>query len=243
MQYKFTTKQDLSDFASGKVISSIPYIPAFPVRLMDEIFQFCFSELNQDQPITIYDPCCGSAYHLTALTFLHIDKIGKIFCSDVNEEILSVAIENMQLLALDGMNAKIAKLQSMYERYGKESHREALESAARLKTILQDCHSLPQTRIFPNDILNPEFPSELSDSHLDLIFVDSPYGRISEWENVYFEIDPIIQLLDNILDIIDDRTLVVIVNTNRNPIRHERFFQIKKMKSGKRITRIFRKKN
>jgi len=77
MQYDFTVKEDLSDFYSGRVINSIPGIPAFPIRLMSEIFHYCKSSQNPIHPLVIYDSCCGSAYHLTAFFFLFLIKSGK----------------------------------------------------------------------------------------------------------------------------------------------------------------------
>lgn len=40
------------------------------VRLASEIFRRCVAKraaAGQAQPVTLYDPCCGGAYHLSAL--------------------------------------------------------------------------------------------------------------------------------------------------------------------------------
>jgi len=242
MQYRFTVKEDLSDFSSGRVINSIPGIPAFPIRLMNEIFQYCKSRQSPTHPLVIYDPCCGSAYHLTALSFLQIGKIKKIYCSDVDEKILSIADSNLKLLTIDGLNNKICKLQKLYQNFKKNSHREALESAERLKAILNNnsSHLNTSTNLFLNNILNPSFPVKLMKDNIDFVFADIPYGKNTEWVNKKSKIKEVWLLLENILKIINYNTQVVIVQTNRDPIEHKSYIQTKKMKIGKRIVRILK---
>ena len=46
MKYKYTVKEDHSDLSSGRVLYSLPGASAFPIRLMSEIFQFCYEYLN-----------------------------------------------------------------------------------------------------------------------------------------------------------------------------------------------------
>ena len=78
--------------------------------MVSEVFQRCLalrSERGQHGPVTIYDPCCGSAYHLSALAHLHADAIARIIASDINEDILTVAWRNLDLLTLDGMDRRM----------------------------------------------------------------------------------------------------------------------------------------
>ena len=68
MQYKFVAeRQDYSCYASGHVLHSAPGLAAFPIRLASEVFLSCMDLLQLDRPCTLYDPCCGAAYHATAL--------------------------------------------------------------------------------------------------------------------------------------------------------------------------------
>src|SRR5512134_399203 len=103
MQYKYEKTQiDYSDLASGRVFYSLPGHPAFPVRLASEIFQRCVAHRKSiyavSEPCTLYDPCCGAAYHLSVLGYLHGEHIRKIIASDVDEKAIDLANRNLGLL-------------------------------------------------------------------------------------------------------------------------------------------------
>src|SRR5689334_14242480 len=141
MQYKFETEQqDYSDLASGRVFYSLPGHPAFPVRLASEIFQRCLAQreklYQESLPCTLYDPCCGTAYHLSVLGVLHRERLDQVIASDIDETAVALARRNLGLLHAEGMDVRIRELSQMYEQYGKESHREALQSAQKLKSQL-----------------------------------------------------------------------------------------------------------
>jgi 23S rRNA (guanine2535-N1)-methyltransferase len=135
MQYKYATEQlNYSDFSSGRVFYSLPRHPAFPVRLASEIFQRCLAHRTQiygnTTPCTLYDPCCGAAYHLSVLGFLHGEHIQKVIGSDIDERAVALAARNLGLLHRDGLDERSRELSGMVDQYGKESHREALRSAS-----------------------------------------------------------------------------------------------------------------
>src|SRR5512145_486888 len=131
MQYKYVKEQlDYSDFSSGRVFYSLAGHPAFPVRLASEIFQRCVAQRERmyqvSTPCTLYDPCCGAAYHLSVLAYLHREHIREVIASDLDEKAIALAERNLGLLHLDGLDKRILELSNMLEKYGKDSHREAL---------------------------------------------------------------------------------------------------------------------
>ena len=100
MQYKYVKEQlDYSDFASGRVFYSMLGHPAFPVRLASEIFQRCVASrktiYNNSTPCTLYDPCCGAAYHLSVLAYLHREHIREVIGSDIDEKAVTLANQNL----------------------------------------------------------------------------------------------------------------------------------------------------
>src|SRR5262245_55152460 len=88
MPYLFVhDRHDFTDVAAGPVLYSLPGRPAFPVRLTSEIFQRCQAHLLQlgnEPPYTVYDPCCGSAYLVVTLAYLHWPAIQQIVVSDID---------------------------------------------------------------------------------------------------------------------------------------------------------------
>src|SRR5690349_6954969 len=103
MAYRFALDhEDYSDFAAGRVFYGLPGHPAFPVRLASEIFQRCRA-ISAAQLPSIYDPCCGGAYLLSTLAYLHGKDIRRIVASDVDQSILQTADANLALLTIDGL--------------------------------------------------------------------------------------------------------------------------------------------
>ncbi len=124
MQYKYAKEQqDYSDFSSGRVFYSLPGHPAFPVRLASEIFQRCIAQRERiyqvSTPGTLYDPCCGAAYHLSVLAYLHPKHNREVIASDIDEKAVALAERNLGLLHPEGMEQRIRELSELLEEYGK----------------------------------------------------------------------------------------------------------------------------
>jgi 23S rRNA (guanine2535-N1)-methyltransferase len=126
MQYQFVKEQlDYSDLASGRVFHSLPGHPAFPVRLASEIFQRCKANreliYKNSTRCVLYDPCCGAAYHLSVLAYLHREYIQEAIGSDVDEKAVALAKRNLELVSIPGVDNRIIEISAMSERYGKAS--------------------------------------------------------------------------------------------------------------------------
>src|SRR5215216_6396625 len=123
MQYKYAKEQlDYSDFSSGRVFYSLPGHPAFPVRLASEIFQRCLAQRKTlyqvSTPCALYDPCCGAAYHLSVLSYLHREHIREVIASDIDAKAVALAGRNLGLLYMDGLEKRIHELSDMLKTYG-----------------------------------------------------------------------------------------------------------------------------
>src|SRR5512143_549990 len=99
MQYQYATeKVAYSDFTSGRVFYSLPGYPAFPVRLASEIFQRCLAHraavYGVSTPCALYDPCCGGAYLLSVLAYLHGEHLREVMASDIDENAVALAKRN-----------------------------------------------------------------------------------------------------------------------------------------------------
>src|SRR5512136_1763817 len=108
MEYRYAIERaNYADLASGNVFYSLPDHPAFPVRLASEIYQRCLASRGQgESPCTIYDPCCGAAYHLSVIAYLHWDTICRVICSDIDEKAVQLAERNLGLLTPAGMERR-----------------------------------------------------------------------------------------------------------------------------------------
>jgi len=244
MQYKYATEQqDYSDFSSGRVFYSLQGHPAFPVRLASEIFQRCLAHRETiygiSTSVILYDPCCGAAYHLSVLAYLHGEHIREVIGSDIDEKAVAVARKNLGLLRMDGLDQRIDEVTKMFEQYGKDSHHDALRSASLLKqrlSALTTKHSL-ETSVFQADATDrEEISSNLKAESVDLVITDVPYGKHSHWRDPDVDelSNPLNSMLEALLGILSPKSIVAIASDKQQKVLHERFQCIEQFRVGKR---------
>ena len=244
MQYKYAKDgQDYSDYSSGRVLYSLPGHPAFPVRLASEIFQRCLAHrltlYGSSTPCTLYDPCCGAAYHLTLLGYLHGENIREVIGSDVDETAVRLAERNLGLLHRDGLDRRIREISELLEKYVKESHREALQSAFVLKGKLSprsEGLSITTRSFQANATHRAEILSHIPPMSVDIVFTDIPYGQHSQWRgiNLIASPAPLASMLDALLPVLSPSSIVAISSDKQQKAVHERYGRIEQFQIGKR---------
>ena len=232
-------KVNYEDYSSGRVLYGTPGATNFPVSLAGEIFQKCKEYLAKNGNLgsyTIYDPFCGVAYSLTVLGFLRGKNIKEIFASDVNKTILEFAHKNLSLLTTKGINNRITELKKFIDDYKKDSHREALESAEKLK--LKTKNLSIKTKEFQFNILSDDdLPKQVS--KIDIVVADVPYGKLANWSGLKNGINPIQASLDKIKNGLGEVSIVAIVLNKKQEISYKGYTKIKSFKSGKRKVVLF----
>ncbi len=228
MRYIYEVEdKNYENFASGRVIYNQKGATAFPVRLASEVFLRSKGYLEDvKKSISIYDPCCGGAYLLTILGYLHGESISKIVASDIDKEMLSLAERNLGLLTDEGINKRIKELKKYINEYEKDSHKNALSSAIKLKSV-QSNNKL-EIQCFKADAL-------LDNTHnfkVDLIITDLPYGNITQWSTS--NEDNLIIFLNNMLDYLRPNSIVTIVTDKKQRVKHCKYNRIKHLTIGKR---------
>lgn len=242
MQYKYeTTDRDFSDFASGRVFYSLPGHPAFPVRLASEIFQRCLAHREAlygvTTPCRLYDPCCGAAYHLSVLAYLHRKHIREIIASDIDEKAAELAKRNLGLISLEGLDQRISEIQTMIEQYNKDSHREALKSAYALeaKVSVEEPQYPISTETFPSSAIDGRTMLEhIKPNSVDIVFTDVPYGQHSEWQKTDGSSNPIASLLEALTPVLSDSGIVAIASDKGQKASHGAYQRLEQFQIGKR---------
>lgn len=241
MPYRFVLDQrDYSDLASGRVFYSLPGHPAFPVRLASEIFQRCWARREMIYKTTtrcvLYDPCCGAAYHLSVLAYLHRKHIQEVIASDVEEKAVALAKRNLELVSIAGLDNRISEISKMSERYGKVSHQEALRSAQILRS-----NSLALAQKFPiktsvfcaNATETVEVLNNMKANSVDVVFADVPYGQQSQWKSAEGK-EPIQAMLEMLKNVLSSASIVAITSDKQQIVSHDRFQRVEQFQIGKR---------
>jgi hypothetical protein len=243
MTFRFATqRENYSDYASGKVFYNLPGHPAFPIRLASEVFQRAIklrTAKSLDTPVRLYDPCCGGAYHLAVLAFLHGEKILEITVSDLDNQALSIAERNLSLLTVKGLEKRIAEIEGLELLYGKDSHREARQSADTLKNRLiqiNENHQIPIDLFQADALQDDEIKEHFGQKKADLVITDIPYGIQSNWITFDsgLEKEPTWLMLENIRKVLASDAIVAIASAKRQKIEHAGYKQVAKLKLGKR---------
>lgn len=231
MEYKYCENKNFEDLACGRVIYYKSGMTNFPVRLAQEIYGRCVSYLDKKDNISIYDPCCGGGYLLTVLGFLNMGSINEIIGSDISDQAVELAKNNLSLLTEDGLEKRIRQLNSYYAQFGKQSHKEAIDSAKRLMHIVKKYDKKPTISVFKGDILAKETLSA-KDFKADIVISDVPYGNLVSWHGAGQ--DPINVLLENLMPILKPQSVVAICSDKRQKIKVENYKRLERQRVGKR---------
>lgn len=233
--YKFVSeKENYEDYSSGRVLYGTPEATNFSVRIACEIFLRCkdyLSKNGKQDDYKIYDPFCGAGYSLTVLGLLYGKLIKTIIASDYDNHILEFAQKNLSLLKKEGIQNRISELEKFILDFGKDSHKEALESAKRVEEIVQSL--VVETNIFQFNMLSDE---KLSDNvnNIDIVITDIPYGKLVKWDGLKEGENPVQAMLDKIKGKLSKFSVVAIVYNKQQEIKHEGFVRLKKFSIGKR---------
>ena len=238
MEYKFATERtNYADLASGSVFYSLPGHPAFPIRLASEIYQRCLAyRCKGNEPCTIFDPCCGAAYHLSVVAYLHWDSVRRVVCSDIDEKAVQLAERNLGLLTPAGMERRSREISAMIRLYGKTSHKDALESIRGLQEqVIRLTNIRPiQTRVFRSNATDAASLREgLQGLAIDIVFTDIPYGQHSQWQETQSP-DPAWAMLNALLEFLSPESIVAVASDKGQKIMHEGYQKLERLQIGKR---------
>lgn len=239
MVYEFEKeRKNYEDYSSGRVLFNQQGTTGFPVRLASEVFQRCKQHLTSRKikaPYTILDPCCGGGYLLTTIGLLFGEELSNIYASDIDENAVGLAEKNLSLLTASGIHNRKEQIRSMFAEFGKESHREAFESAGRLEKVILKRKIATHSECLQNDILNLD-DDGWKNIKVDLVLTDVPYGKMVHWSN---DSSMIMEtFLENLLFVLKPTSIVAVVSDKKQLIRHRKYRRIEHFKVGKRQVAI-----
>lgn len=218
----------------------MPGAAPFPVRLAGEVFERCRAVLVDkgiNGPYTVYDPFCGGGYTLTVLGFQFMVRIKGIVASDADSRMVSLASRNLGLLSATGLNNRIMQIEQLIGKYEKESHKEALESALRLKSISEarklalelDCFSANAAQL-------GRYKDRLTG--VDMVITDLPYGRITSWSDIPGVEDPASEFLESLQEVIPPHSVVAVISDKKQKVAHAAYRRVERFNAGKRLVTI-----
>ena len=244
MPYKYAKDHlDYSDLASGRVFYSLSGHPAFPVRLASEIFQRCVmireATYGDSTRCILYDPCCGAAYHLSVLAYIHREYIREVIASDIDEKAIDFAKRNLELLSIAGIDKRITEISRMVEQYNKDSHKDALRSGHVLKNRISALtREYPLvTRVFQANVTDGKtILKNIKTASVDVVFADVPYGQHSHWQGSNYNklLNPVWSMLNTLIGVLSPSSIISIVSDKQQKVSHESYQRIEQFQIGKR---------
>jgi 16S rRNA G966 N2-methylase RsmD len=248
MPYQYVSKNiDYTHYSSGRVLVNLPGQPAFPIRLASEVFQRLMAMREKEgtsQPVHLFDPCCGGAYHLTVLGLLHRQQIASITASDVDPRAVEIARRNLRLLGSQGLQARIQEIEAMQTEFDKPAHAKALESAKFLldQVVSEEATHSIQTHSFAANVFDPAaLWKGWQVGTVDVVFSDLPYGLHSQWQGMSDDqSDPLQALLESLAHVLSNGTQLALATMKDVRPGHPNYTQIGKLKLGKRLVTFLR---
>lgn len=235
MEYIYEkSRETYEDFASGRVLLNASGTTAFPVKLASEIFLRGKSYLrsrSDKKKYSLFDPCCGGAHLLTTIGLLNGQNLNRIVGSDIDDRVIEIAKRNLSMVNQDGIQNRLERIKRMYNKYGKESHLEAIGSAERLKQMILVRRSTIETACFPADATDSLIFPWIQNT-FDIVMADLPYGEVVKWRSA--ELEPANRLLENLLNVISPNAVVIIVSNKNQNINSSYYNRLERLKVGKR---------
>jgi 16S rRNA G966 N2-methylase RsmD len=146
---------------------------------------------------------------------------------------------------MEGLNKRAEEISRMLEEYGKDSHKEALSSAAILKKqllSLTQTHTI-ETRVFQaNAADSKKILENIAPRSVDIVFSDVPYGQHSHWQgsNQNELSNPLSSMLAALPAILASSSLVAIVSDKQQKAPHPGYQRIEQFQIGKRRVAILK---
>lgn len=168
---------------------------------------------------------------LTILGLLKSNSIANLYGSDIDAKSLKLAEDNLSLLTGSGIRKRRGEIEALYDKYEKESHREALISVDRIEKLLT---KEIKANVFPRNALQtsdlPFIP--------DIIITDVPYGNLVEWDDSSKGVN---QLMNVVSSVCGKDTIVCICMDKKQKIQTDLFHRLEKQVIGKRKFEIYQK--
>lgn len=233
MQYKYCRDENFEDLSSGRVIIHRTGATNFPVRLSQEIFCRCLSYMKKSENLTVYDPCCGGGYLLTVLGFLNPSVISELIGSDIDENAVRLAGDNLTVLSAEGISKRKEHLLSLYQRHNKQTYADTIKSAERLSVSAGQFNI--STRVFKADALKYDYTN--SGFRADIIITDVPYGNLTSWQDEGSEINA---LLDSLIPCLKLDSVLAVCSDKSQKINNNHYKRLEKQLIGKRKFEILK---
>ncbi len=240
MSYRYALlDEDHSDLSPGAVLHSAPGFPAFPVRLASEMFLRARA-IQSSGPASVWDPCCGSGYLLTVLSFLHRAGLRSVFGSDVDVAALAVAERNLALVSEGGLAARSEELLHRAALFDKPSYAAASAAAQRLCRALEAAGgSLPHATAVA-DVFDPgRLHTALDGRRPDLVITDVPYGERTAWAGPLCGTG-IAGMLRSLATVLDGDAVIAIATRGRKAPASGRARPLSWFRVGTRVVALFR---
>lgn len=150
-----------------------------------------------------------------------------------------MAKDNLSLLSVEGVMKRKQQISEMIERYGRQSHKEAIKSTELFLNIIQNRKHRPLISCFIADCFDKNEFKKIN-VKADVIITDVPYGNLVSWSERMG--DPINRLLNNVKSVLHSNSVIVISSNKKQKIKNDGFQRVDKFIVGRRAITILKGK-
>ncbi len=154
-----------------------------------------------------------------------------MYGSDIDEDMVAHTRKNLKLLLEEGLSCRWEEIQSLLDEYGKASHKEALDSCAKLSSMLE--------KQVEKEVFQADCTGELSNIQPDIIITDVPYGNLVEWNDG--DQVSLNNMLESLWKISHEQSILAVCMDKKQKIRSDKWKRLEKQTIGKRKFEILMK--
>ena len=173
---------------------------------------------------------------MSCVGLLYGNDIASIAVSDIDPAAVALARANLELLTVEGANARDSGLHTLFRAHENPAHAQAIESARALRGRIVE--PPPIVRWFIADARDAGTMRAQLIETPELVITDVPYGRMDRWVDgtgEVLEAETAIQAMLSALDALLSATGVVALATDSDlKVTHPAFERCRQFKIGKR---------
>lgn len=220
MVYRHAPAADHVDLAPGHMLAAAPGQATLPLRFASELLQRAVALYDRRTPYLLLTPGCGDAATVTALGFLHGDRMAHIIALEQDPPLCTLARRNLSLLTGVGLSNRQREV-------AEPAVGVARRLAQRQRALTFELHCAPARDRY-------RVQRALGARRADVALCIIP----TTWRDATGKID---QLLSAIYPVLSPQAIVILAGEVRPTPSHDGYFAADRLRLGRYAADLLRR--